>query len=744
MIEIKKSYVKLDTLNTTLLLKVDYYHECYGLGFKEPHSGLAIVYYGSKISSCDNYDIYGANPLKVDAFGGANDDYMKGRMTYSSTGMHNNRDNLIVLKNADGTNVNRFDVLDVKVEKGGVEFKDFPYAKGGYETLIVTLYDEVVKVKLLQKYTVFEDVDVIAVCQEVINESDTDIYIDRIMSLQLDLDGSDYSVYSYDGTWIGERNRHVTKLNAGRFEIDSKLGSSSSTHNPFITVKGNGRLDGYYGFNLIYSGNHKEIVEVSPYGSTRVLVGMNDYLLNWKVESNSDFTTPQAVMVYGKCFDNVTENMHKFVLEHIIDANFKNYERPILYNHWEGTGIDYDEERLLKLAKIAADVGVELFVMDDGWFGNRFDDKRALGDWWVNKNKFPNGLRHLSDSIKNLGMKFGIWVEPEMINGDSDIFRTHPEFAMAIPNREPLLRRSQMVIDMTNPDVIDYLYDNLSKMIEDAKPDYIKWDYNRAFSDMYSSVGVPAGEYTHKFILGTYKLISTLKEKYPDILFESCSSGGGRYDLGMFFYMPQTWCSDNSNTFDRVHIQCGTLDAYPQSTVGAHVTRDECRFSKLSSIEDRFNIACVGAFGYEFDFSVFSERELKMMKEQIKYYKKHKKLLQFGKYICIDNIFDDEMHYSYIIVSEDKSEAMLTLSKCSWKTNNTPSLWRAKGLIPNALYSVEMRPQFNVKEEDTFKFTASGDMLMNGGLNFGFIEDNSDNNEYSGGIHSRTYYIKKI
>lgn len=747
MIKIKMPFIKLDTPNTTFLLKVQdwgasdnvHYHP------KNLFKGVGIVYYGKKIKTADNYDAFGVNPLIIDRIGGANDEYMKGNMTHSSVAMGINREVMVSIVNPNGNTINRFDFDSARVFDGGVEFDYMPYARKGHQTLEITLKDRTAKIDLIQYYTIFEDSDVIAVCQKLVNNNDQPITFNRLMSLQLDLPDEKYLVSSYDGTWARERTRHQVLLDSNKFVIDSKTGASSPNHNPFFMVEGRGSNDNKYAFNLIYSGNHKELVEVSPYGNTRILTGINDYLLNYEIKGGESFTTPQAIMVNANNLEDITLQMHKFTLNHIIRPEYNGKERPVLYNHWEGTGIDFNEEKLLSFVKNCNKVGIELFVMDDGWFGKRMDDTTSLGDWFVNRDKFPNGLKGLSDSIKKAGMQFGIWVEPEMISKDSDIYRAHPEYALETPGYDAIERRRQLMIDMANPVVQNYLIDSLLKMIDECSPDYIKWDYNRNIIDNYSNAGVKAGEYYHKFILGTYRVVNELQKRHPEILFEGCASGGGRFDLGIFFYMPQTWGSDNSNTWSRTNIQCGTLTAYPQSTFGAHVTQDNCseRFSKVASIEDRFNLNSAGAFGYEFNINAFTEEELEMMKNQISYYKEHRKLLQFGSYYCLENVFDDYKKYAYMMVSEDKTEAIVTFVEKDGILNKMPTLYKLKGLDKDKKYLVTQRPQANVKKEDERQFTAYGDALMSFGLDFGFISNNTDNNKY-GGINSKMYYIKEV
>jgi alpha-galactosidase len=415
-------------------------------------------------------------------------------------------------------------------------------------------------------------------------------------------------------------------------------------------------------------------------------------------------------------------------------------DRPILFNSWEGSGMIINEKSLLEMAKLCKEVGIELFVIDDGWFENRNNDHAALGDWVVDKNKFPNGLSPFVNKIKEMGLSFGIWVEPEMISINSDIYRSHPEYALEIPGRTPLERRHQMVIDMSNPDVINYLDDSLSNLFNELKPAYVKWDCNRMISEFYSHAGIRSGELIYRFMMGTYELLERLTKKFPDIIFESCASGGGRYDLGMAYYMPQTWGSDNSNANNRCYIACGTLTGYPQSTFGAHISRDYSVDQKRSAFEDRFNINSIGGFGYEFDIRTSPEKELETMKKQITYFKKHRHLIQFGHYYVIDNCFDDERYYSFNMVSDDQKEAILSAIQTSQTAPKKN--WKFKGLNPEYIYEIEMREQDNIS---LLSFDSkSGKELMENGLDLGLLNEEKDIQDFPNGIQSRMIYIKKV
>jgi len=435
--------------------------------------------------------------------------------------------------------------------------------------------------------------------------------------------------------------------------------------------------------------------------------------------------------------------MHSFIKNHIINPKFINMERPVLFNNWEGTGMNIDETSLLDMAKIASKVGVEQFVVDDGWFKNRATDNGGLGDWSVDLNKFPNGLKPFVEKVRSLGLKFGIWIEPEMICINSDLYKVHPEYVCIIPSRDPIERRHQLLIDMSNKDVVDYLFDNLCKVFDEIKPDYIKWDYNRFQSDMYSMSGTRRGEFIHKNILGTYDLLERLTNRYPNTLFEGCASGAGRFDLGMLYYTPQIWGSDDTNTYFRTFITCGTLTAYPQSTLGAHVSCDYCPSetrNAISSLEDRFNLNCIGAFGYEFDFRKFDEEELNIIAKQIEYYKKHRNLLQNGDIFINNNCFDDYRYFSFNVVNKDKNEAILFIEETEMNVN--PIHWKAKGLKVNSTYIVEERKQYNLKEQ--FKQKMTGKQLMEKGVFLGSLSNTIDASLYPLGVFTRLLFIKEV
>ena len=608
------------------------------------------------------------------------------------------------------------------------------------QTLKISYLDDINKVIFNQYISIFDDSDVISFKTEVVNQTENNIYIARLMSLQMDFEASEAYMYTLDGAWCRERNltKHHVKNNINM--IESRSGFSSNLHNPFVMLEI--PKQGYYASNLIYSGNHKELLESVPVGKCRYLSGMNDYMLHYEIKPNESFSSVEAIMIYANNFDDITLGMHDFARRFVLRQDFQKVLRPILLNNWEATYFDFTYEKLMRLANHAKNAGIELFVLDDGWFGKRNTDNCSLGDWFDNVEK-TGGLPRLSSEIKKLGMQFGLWVEPEMICFDSDLYRNHPEYMMRFDNAMPLEKRQQEMLDLVNPEVQNYLIKVLSELFNSVKPNYVKWDCNRNMIDIYSHSLTNHGEYFHKYILGLYNVIYHLVKAFPEILFEACSAGGNRFDLGMMYFMPQTWASDNSESNCRLLIQEGTLYAYPQNTIGSHVSicpNHQTLFS--TSLESRFNVAAIGAFGYEMDLEQLNDEELETIKKQIVFYKENRKLLQQGTYYRLDSL-TNENSGGWIIVDDNLEHAIATIVVKNFKNNWVRPKFSFKGLDPNAKYHVTMRKQDNVEEYK--EFDAYGDILMKHGIDFGdlfFTE--KDRYNYGNTFASRMIIFKKV
>lgn len=507
------------------------------------------------------------------------------------------------------------------------------------ETLVIHLKDTIQGVSVDLYYHIFEDIDCFSRQMVVKNTTESDMVLHKAMSLQLDFLDDDYEMISLNGTWIRERHIHRFPIQPGIFSVDSKKGVSSSDHNPFVILTRKHTTEEYgeaIGVGLIWSGDFLASVEVSPHHFTRLLIGLNDFDFEYQLKSQNQFITPEAIFSYtSNGLASLSHSFHDFIEQHIIAEKWRNHLRPIAINNWEATYFDFSEAKLLRLAKKAKQLGMELFVLDDGWFGKRDDDTTSLGDWTAHPKKLPKGLSHFANQIRSLGLEFGIWVEPEMISVDSDLFRTHPNWAIQHPNIAPSFGRNQLVLDCANPEVCDYIVTSISQVLTISQASYCKWDMNRNLSDCYSSYLSKEQNRAlrYYYVLGLYSILDRLTKRHPNVLFESCASGGNRFDMGMLFYMPQTWTSDNTDALERLYIQYGTSFVYPLSTISNHVSNSpNAQVIRTTSIESRFQVAMFGILGYELDLTRLSTFELKAIREQIAFYKQYRETLQFGKF----------------------------------------------------------------------------------------------------------------
>ncbi|MBN2604290.1 MAG: alpha-galactosidase [Bacilli bacterium] len=568
------------------------------------------------------------------------------------------------------------------------------------ETLVITLFDSHANVSIKLFYTIFEKEDIIVRNLEIINHNQEEIMIDKALSFNLDLLNQNYILSKLDGAWIRERHINDVLLTKGTVRIDSKKGVSSSDHNPFFMLKEQSTKEDYgkaYGFTLIYSGNFEANIETSPHDFLRVNMGINSFDFRYPLQANETFVTPEVIMTFSnKGLNQLSQNFHQLINEFIINENQQFKDRPILVNNWEATYFDFNEKKLLAIAKKAKKLGIELFCLDDGWFGKRNDDFSSLGDWYYNQKKLPRGVKGLCHKINKLGLDFGIWVEPEMISIDSDLYRAHPDWAVFIPNTDPALGRNQLILDLTNPFVIQYLKDTLSELFQSANIKYVKWDMNRNFSDVFSqSLKIKdQGKFHHLYVLGLYDLLEYLTTTFPNILFESCSSGGNRFDVGMLYYMPQTWTSDNTDAYERLFIQEGTSLIYPLSTISNHVSGERShQVMRHTPLETRFNVASFGVLGYEMDLSILTPFEEKIIQKQIEFYKEYRHLLQYGTFKRLKSVYDS--NYSiWMVISEDKKEAILGFYQKLAIPNPTIDSIRIPTLNPENMYCIKNRTQY--------------------------------------------------
>ena len=562
------------------------------------------------------------------------------------------------------------------------------------KTIIVTLKDTKFNIYLDLVYTTFFESNVITRRTILRNEEKHSISIRKIMSMMFDLYGNDYEMLTLDGGAIKEGQKHITPVSYGTYINSSMTGISSYKHNPGVILLKKGTHEDYgmcYGFNLIYSGNHYTAIDQSSHGILRVMQGINPSCFEWDLHQNETFETPTTVLTFSdKGFNQLSHHMHHFINHHMIPRQFKNVERPIVINSWEGFYFDFNERKLLTLAKKAKDLGIELFVLDDGWFSTRNNDQSGLGDYDVNLKKLKHGLVGLASKIRNLGLKFGLWFEPEMINPVSKLYDKHPEYAVKIEGRNPSLGRNQLLLDLCNPEVRAYIMNEMSKIIDETKLDYIKWDMNRYMTDMFSAYVPQQGMFYHTYMLGLYNILGQLRKKYPHILIETCASGGNRFDLGMLSFGPQIWTSDNTDPISRLSIQKGMSYFYPLSTLSNHVSLSPHEQTlRKTPLHTRFNVAMFGVLGYELDFKYLSAFEIKTIKEHINLYKSYRKILQYGKFYRFNEDSPYQMMYQ---VSKDNVHILGNYQILALPNPNLEQV-RIKNLKDNEMYALKSMNQ---------------------------------------------------
>ena len=669
------------------------------------------LYYGRKIRLCDDSDTFTEALREKHEFApGCNNVYENGktdmslndiRLEFSANGKGDNREPFIEVVHADGSRTSDFVFESARIHKGKKPLDTLPSSydeKGECSGLIVTLFDRNYSLAVELSYYVFEECDVIARSAKLINRSKENVRLERLMSMQIDTDESDMIFTTFNGAWIREMGRVDHDLKTGKIINESCTGTSSSTANPFVmfgkrsTCENSGWA---VGINLIYSGNHFECAQVSEFGKLRFVCGINPKGFEYELAPGEAFEAPEAVFTLSEDgFNGMSYNMHRFVSDHILRGEWAKMERPVLLNSWEAAYFDITEFKLLRMARKAKAAGIELFVMDDGWFGNRNDDRSSLGDWYANKKKLPGGVAGLSKKIHNMGLGFGIWVEPEMISEDSDLYRAHPDWAMRIPGKPHSPGRNQMILDLANPDVCKYVIDTLSSLFEKGNIDYVKWDMNRIMSDVYSPSLTPSkqGETAHRYIMGLYGILESLTKKFPDILFEGCASGGNRFDLGMLCYFSQIWGSDDTDALERVRIQTGYSYGYPLRCVSAHVSSvPNHQTLRTTPLETRFDVAAFGSLGYECNLCDLDNETIEAIKEQIALYKEWRGVFQMGRFYRGENIYDGNTA-SWNVVSSDRTRSAAILFQKLAEPNMQSGRIKMHGLYEDVKYRFYNRP----------------------------------------------------
>ena len=612
------------------------------------------------------------------------------------------------------------------------------------DTLTVTLADPLAGVTVTLFYTVFAQLPAIARHAEIACTGENPVSLDRAMSLCLDLPDSDYEMVELTGAWARERHVATRPLAEGVQAVYSLRGHSSHQFNPFLALKRPdcGEMHGeVYGFSLVYSGNFLAQADVDPYHVTRVTMGIHPQNFSWTLRPGETFATPEAVMVYSdRGLNGMSQAFHTLYRSRLARGVWRDAVRPVLVNNWEATYFDFNEEKLLALATEARALGIELFVLDDGWFRNRSSDETGLGDWEVDTAKLPGGLKGFGEKLNAMGLQFGLWIEPEMVNPGTRLWQEHPDWVLHQPGRRPLPSRHQYVLDCSNPAVVDYLYDRLTALLDGAPVGYIKWDMNRSISDAFSCAAGPEGQgaVLHRYILGVYRLYQRLIDRFPRILFESCSSGGARFDPGMLYYAPQCWASDDTDAVERLKIQYGTSFVYPVSSMGAHVAAvPNHQLGRVTSLTTRANVAFFGAFGYEMDLTRLPPRGRELVARQVAFFKQYRRLLQFGAFWRLQSPFAHN-EAAWMTVSPDRETALVGDYLVLQQANAGYRRIRLAGLAPDRLYRVT--PLGSGAEPCGPAYTAGGDELMQAGL----VTTGDSRMQHDGDFVSRLYLLEAV
>ena len=563
------------------------------------------------------------------------------------------------------------------------------------ETLTIQLEDELLQTSLFLSYTLFAGQPVLARSARLENHGSLTLHLTAAMSLSLDLPDSDYEFIHFSGAWSRERHMKVRRLEQGIQAVESARGHSSHNHNPFIMLRRPGADEERgeaLGFSLVYSGNFLAQVEVDAWDTARVTVGINPFGFDWKLSPGGVFQTPEAVMVYScQGMGDMSRTFHRLYRSRLARGQWRDRPRPILINNWEATYFDFTADKLVSIAQAAKEDGVELFVLDDGWFGARCNDFAGLGDWTANTDRLPDGVTGLAERVEALGMKFGLWFEPEMVNKDSDLYRAHPDWILQTPGRRASHGRNQFVLDFSRPEVVDHIYGMMAKILSEAKVSYIKWDMNRSITEAYSAALPPdqQGEALHRYILGVYRLYERLTGDFPHVLFESCASGGGRFDPGILYYAPQGWVSDDSDAVERLKIQYGTSFCYPVSSMGAHVSATpNHQVNRMTPLSTRANVACFGTFGYELDLTRLTAEERAQVREQIAFMKEYREVLQFGDFYRLLSPFEGNVTV-WMVVSPDRRTALVGWYRVLNEVNGPYHRVKLQGLDPALDYAVD-------------------------------------------------------
>ena len=674
----------LDTKHTSYRMKVDEY------GF------LLHLYYGGRVYGNMDYLLtcydrgFSGNPWDVGNDRTYSLDVLP--QEYPVMGVGDFRNSALIVRNADGSDCCDLRYIGHEIKQGKYGLPGLPavYADAGEaETLEITLGDKVSSMRVTLLYGVLEEADIITRSVVLENRGVNNVTVEKAASACLDFVTGSFDMLSFYGRHTMERNLQREELRHGTYAIGSRRGTSSHQYNPAVILADRNTTEdtgGCYGMVFVYSGNFLFEAERDQYDQTRLLMGMQSDLFHYPLEQGEKLVVPETILCYSdQGLGALSARFHDCIREHLCRGKFRDAPRPVLLNSWEAAYFTFDGQTLLKLAKSTAALGIDMIVMDDGWFGKREDDNSGLGDWQVNEKKLGCTLRELIEQINGEGVKFGIWIEPEMVSEDSELYRQHPDWALRIPGREPVRGRNQLVLDFSRADVRDYIFEQICSILDQGKIEYVKWDMNRSIADVFSGE-TEQGKVTYQYVLGVYDFLERLLQKYPDILLEGCSGGGGRFDAGMLYYTPQIWCSDNTDALDRLRIQYGTSFFYPASAVGSHVSAvPNHQTGRSVSLHTRGVVAMAGAFGYELDPEKLTAEEKEAVREQIRQYRSREELIRRGRYYRLSDPFT-AAYTAWMFVSKDRSRALLSVVMLEMHGNMTVSYVKLKGLDAASVY----------------------------------------------------------
>ena len=676
----------IQTKNTTYQMQVD------------PYGFLLHLYYGKKTDgSCMDYLLtyydrgFSGNPFDA----GDDRTYSMDALPqeYPSYGTGDYRSTALIVENADGSTACDLRYRSHHIFNGKYKIPGLPavYAdETESQTLEIVMEDAVTGVEVTLQYGVLPDYDVITRSEKIVYRGEGKICIRKAQSACLDFVQGKYDLLTFYGRHAMERTMQREPVTHGSHVIGSVRGTSSHQYNPMMILADENTTDQYgncYAMSFVYSGNFKGETLKDQFGQTRALMGLQDEMFSYPLAEGETFYTPEVLLTFSGSGRNLlSQNLHRCIRQHICRGKYKESVRPVLVNSWEASYFDFDGDTLYELAKEAKHAGIDMLVLDDGWFGKRDDDNSGLGDWFVNEKKLGGTLGDLIKKINDLGVKFGIWVEPEMISEDSDLYREHPDWALTIPGRNPVHARNQLVLDFSRKEVVDHIFDQICKVLDQGNIEYVKWDMNRSLMDVFSRGTENQGRVMYDYVLGLYDFLERIVTRYPDLLIEGCSGGGGRFDAGMMYYTPQIWCSDNTDALDRLQIQYGTSFGYPVSAVGSHVSAvPNHQTGRITSLHTRGVVAMAGTFGYELNLGKLSEEEKQEIRLQVEEYRKFAPLIQTGLYYRLSDPAREE-YAAWAFVSEDQKEVLLNVVLQEIHGNMTVNYVKLQGLKCSAIY----------------------------------------------------------